>query len=251
MACSRDQAKGTAAIGTLGAAVPQADLGLGVLDLADLASVRSFATDLLERQGCFDLLVNNAGVMGVPQRRTTADGFELQLGTNHLGHFALTGVLLPALLQRPGARVVTVTSMAHRQTRIDFDDLQQERSYGPGTAYAQSKLANLLFALKLDRRIRALGVELISVAAHPGLAATNLHTTGPKLGGSGFLTRAKLSCLRLIGQSAARRALPSLFAATAPEVVGGSLYGPDGPGQVRGHPTRVLPAPPALDQDVA
>ncbi len=195
--------------------------------------------------------MNSAGVMGVPQRLTTRDGFELQFGTNHLGHFALTGLLLPGLLTRPGARVVTVSSMAHEQGRISFDDLQGEQDYGPWTAYSQSKLANLLFAFELDRQARARGLHLVSVAAHPGVSATNLQIAGPRLGHQGLRTRCRLFVVRRIGQSAARGALPSLYAATAPEIVGGGFYGPNGPGQLRGNPTRVLPAPGALDEQIA
>jgi NAD(P)-dependent dehydrogenase (short-subunit alcohol dehydrogenase family) len=248
---ARDKGKGAAAIRRLRAEVPGADAEFGVLDLADLSSVRRFSAEILDRMRSLDVLVNNAGVMGVPQRLTTADGFELQFGTNHLGHFALTGLLLPALLARPGARVVTVSSLAHSQGRIRFDDIQGERVYDPWTAYAQSKLANLLFALELDRRARSHAVSLASVAAHPGVSATNLQTAGPRLGHSGFLTRGRLLLLRLIGQNAARGALPSVYAATAPEVVGGGFYGPAGPGQIRGDPIRVTPAPGALDQGVA
>jgi NAD(P)-dependent dehydrogenase (short-subunit alcohol dehydrogenase family) len=216
-----------------------------------LGSVHSFAAQVLESTGPPDLLVNSAGVMGVPQRLTTRDGFELQFGTNHLGHFALTGLFLPGLLTRPGARVVTVSSMAHEQGRISFDDLQGEQGYGPWTAYSQSKPANLLFAFELDRQARARGLHLVSVAAHPGVSATNLQIAGPRLGHQGLRTRGRLFVVRRIGQSAARGALPSLYAATAPEIVGGGFYGPNGPGQLRGNPTRVLPAPGALDEQIA
>jgi NAD(P)-dependent dehydrogenase (short-subunit alcohol dehydrogenase family) len=247
----RDQTKGKVAIRRLRTEVPDADVRMGLLDLADLGSIHRFAAQILDNQLSPDLLVNNAGVMGVPQRLTTKDGFELQFGTNHLGHFALTGLLLPGLLTRPGARVVTVSSLAHEQGRIRFDDLQGKHSYGPWTAYSQSKLANLLFAVELDGRARAHGLDLLSVAVHPGVAATNLQTAGPHLGRFGPPTRGRLLLLHLIGQSAAHGAWPSLYAATAPEVVGGGFYGPDGPGHIRGHPTRVLPAAGALDEQVA
>jgi NAD(P)-dependent dehydrogenase (short-subunit alcohol dehydrogenase family) len=153
----RDEVKGKAAIRRLRAAVPDADLHMGLLDLADLGSIQRFAAQVLDSTGPLDLLVNSAGVMGVPQRLTTRDGFELHFGTNHLGHFALTGLLLPGLLTRPGARVVTVSSIAHEQGQIRFDDLQGEQSYGPWTAYSQFKLANLLFAFELDRQARDAG----------------------------------------------------------------------------------------------
>ena len=157
----RDEVKGKDAIRRLQAEMPDADLHLGLLDLADLSSIHRFAAQVLESTGPPELLVNSAGVMGVPQRRTTKDGFELQIGTNHLGHFALTGLLLRGMLTRSGARVVTVSSLAHEQGRIRFDDLQGEQSYGPWTAYSQSKLANLLFAFELDRQARARGLDLL------------------------------------------------------------------------------------------
>lgn len=248
---ARDQAKGETAIARIRLEVPRADVALRSLDLADLWSVRSFASQIIDRYGPVDLLVNNAGVMAVPERRTTADGFELQLGTNHLGPFALTGLLLPALLARPGARVVTVSSINHRMGRIRFDDLQGERRYRPWRAYNQSKLANLLFALELDRRVRTRGLELVSVAAHPRISATNLQTAGPGLGRFSLRARGLAALARPLGQTPDRGALPSLYAATAPNVVGGGYYGPHGPGQTRGYPVRVRPARKALDEGAA
>ena len=181
MAC-RDQGKGEDAIAELRKEVPGAEPQLRRLDLASLASVREFATAVSGQHGSIDLLVNNAGVMATP-RRETADGFELQLGTNHLGHFALTGLLLQRLNAGPEPRVVTVTSTAHRTGRINFDDLQGEKRYFRWAAYGQSKLANLLFAYELQRRAEAAGLELRSIAAHPGYSATNLQSAGPGLGG--------------------------------------------------------------------
>src|SRR3954464_7873739 len=189
------------------------DVEVRKLDLADLASVRSFAAGV---DGPLDLLVNNAGVMA-PPRRETADGFELQLGTNHLGHFALTGLLLARLLAGDEPRVVTVSSGAHRMGRIDFDDPQSERRYRRWGAYGQSKLANLLFAFELQRRA---GLALLSVAAHPGYAATNLQ--GRSLGVFN----------RLLAQSAASGALPALYAATA-DVPPAAYVGPGGPQEMR------------------
>ena len=232
----RDEARGKAAIWTPQAEVPDADLHLGLLDLADLGSVHRFAAQVMESTGPLDLFVNSAGVMGVPQRLTTRDGFELQFGTNHLGHFAVTGLLLPGLLTRPGARVVTVSSLAHEQGQIRFDDLQGEEGYDPWTAYSQSKLANLLFAFELDRQARTRRLDLVSVAVHPGVSATNLQIAGPRLGHHGLRTRCRLFLVRRMGQSAARGALPSLYAATAPEVVGGGFYGPNGPGHITRQP---------------
>ncbi len=223
---------------------------LGLLDLASLASVRAFAADVRESEGGVDVLVNNAGVMALPLRRT-ADGFEMQLGTNHLGHFALTGLLLPALLARPGARVVTVSSTMHKTGKIDFDDLGSERSYGKWTAYGQSKLANLLFALELDRRARAAGVDLTSVAAHPGYAATNLQTSGPRMAGNRVMEALSGLANLLVAQSDEAGAWPSLCAATAPDVRGGEYFGPDRLFESRGHPTRVRPSSAARDEATA
>ena len=176
IAC-RDTDKGDRAVAEIRAQVPEADLEVRALDLADLASVRSFAARLGGERDSVDLLINNAGVMA-PPRRTTVDGFESQFGTNHLGHFALTGLMLPSLLAAPAPRVVTLSSGAHRIGKMDFDDLQGERSYNNWRAYGQSKLANLLFCFELDRRARAAGTKLMSLAAHPGYAATNLQFAG-------------------------------------------------------------------------
>jgi NAD(P)-dependent dehydrogenase (short-subunit alcohol dehydrogenase family) len=229
LAC-RSAERGEKALASIRAEVPDGDLVLGSLDLADLASVRAFAE---AHQEPLDLLVNNAGVMALP-RRTTADGFEMQFGTNHLGHFALTGLLLPALLERPAARVVTVTSLMHWPGRIDFGNLDAERGYHKWPAYCQAKLANLVFAKELDRR-----VAFASVAAHPGYASTNLQQVGPNMTGSragkAFYALGNL----LLGQSDAAGALPSLYAATAPGVEGGQCYGPRGLLQSRGAPGRV------------
>jgi len=213
------------------------------LDLADLSSVRSFAEGF---EGRLDLLVNNAGVMATP-RRTTADGFELQLGTNHLGHFALTGLLLDRLR---GGRVTTVSSGAHNMGWIRFDDLMGERRYQRWLAYGQSKLANLLFAFELQRRADAAGFELTSTAAHPGYAATNLQMAGPQLEGS--RAREMLGRLGnvLIAQSDEMGALPTLYAATE-DIPGGSYVGPDGFMEQRGHPKLVGANGRARDEESA
>lgn len=220
-------------------------LDLLPLDLADLASVRAAAATLAERYGRLDLLINNAGVMA-PPRTLTRDGFELQFGTNHLGHFALTLLLLPLLRAQQGARVVFVTSGAQYFGRIAFDDLQGERSYDRWKAYSQSKLANVMTALELQERLRAEGSTVLALAAHPGLARTNLQPASVAMNGS------KLEALayRLMDpcfQSAAMGALPQLFAATAPEAVPGGHYGPDQLGGMRGYPRAVRVAPAALD----
>ena len=230
----RDTAKGDAAARTMAG-----HLTVRELDLADLASVRSFAD---ATTGTVDLLVDNAGVMATPLRRTV-DGFELQIGTNHLGHFALTNLLLPRL----AGRVVVVSSELHRNGRVDLDDLDWERRpYRKWAAYAQSKLANLLFVLELERRLTEAGSVVRAVAAHPGYAATNLQGhTGKRLsdvvGAAGA---------RLFAQSETMGALPTLFAATA-DVPGGSYVGPDGFRNLRGHPAINLPAPRALDASTA
>jgi NAD(P)-dependent dehydrogenase (short-subunit alcohol dehydrogenase family) len=224
VAC-RDPQRGQEALDRLRAAVPAADFRLEALDLASLASVRAFATRFLERGVALDLLVNNAGIMANPTRDLTADGFEAQFGTNHLGHFALTGLLLPALRKSAAARVVTISSGAAYFGRIKLDDLQSERRYIPFVTYAQSKLANLLFMLELGRR----APWLTSVAAHPGATYTNLQ----KHGGAGM----RLS-MKLIAQTADRGALPSLYAA-AGEVQSGEFYGPRHLFNMQGPPVEV------------
>jgi NAD(P)-dependent dehydrogenase (short-subunit alcohol dehydrogenase family) len=215
------------------------------LDLAELSSVRTFAAGL---SGPIALLVNNAGVMAIP-RRETVDGFEMQFATNHLGHFALTGLLLPALLSRPGARVVTVSSPVAKSGSINLEDLHGTRRYRRWGAYGQSKLANQLFAFELDRRARAARLDLASLAAHPGYAATNLSTV---FAGDNLLLRAGVWVAdRTVAQSATAGALPILFAATAPGVLGGEYIGPDRFGGMRGHPTRINPVPGARGEDLA
>jgi len=243
---TRDSAKGAEAAKAIKAAFPSATVEAAQLDLADLASVRGFADRIRAGNPHIDLLINNAGVMAAPYRRT-ADGFELQLGTNHLGHFALTGLLLPLLHGRPDARVVTVSSNNHKGGQIRFDDLQGGGRYSRWGAYAQSKLANLLFAFELNRRLRAGGWRLISVAAHPGYSATNLQLSGP-LAHERLLMRLSN---RLLAQPAEMGALPLLYAATAPDLPGGSYVGPDGPAEMRGHPVLVQATRRANDEESA
>jgi len=237
LAC-RDPERGHGAEQQLRDAHPDASVELASLDLASLASVRDFAKGSSDRHERLDLLVNNAGVMAIP-RRTTADGFEMQLGTNHLGHFALTGLLLPRLLATPGSRVVNVSSTAHKMGRMDFDDLQGERRYVRWPAYGQSKLANLLFTYQLQRRLSAGDRETKSVACHPGWAATNLQTTGAKMDGSALMERLAELGNRLFSQDAAMGALPTLYAATAPHVDGGDYIGPNRFFETWGYPTKV------------
>ena len=241
LAC-RSTAKGEQALQRVRAEVPDAAVELVPLDLASLASVRSAAADVADRVPHLDVLVDNAGVMAVP-RRLTADGFEQQLGTNHLGHFALTGLLLPQLLAAPAPRVVVVSSTAHRTGRMDFDDLMGERSYSRWGAYGQSKLANLLFARELQRRA---GSRLLVAAAHPGYAATNLQSGQD----SPLLEAAMKVGNLLVAQSDAQGAWPSLYAATMPDVRAGDYFGP-ALLELRGAPRRVGRSPAAQDDAAA
>jgi len=243
---SRDSSRGETALGRIRDSAPGAEVELMALDLADLSSARAFAEAFGERHEHLDLLVNNAGVMALPYRRT-AEGFEMQLGTNHLGHFALTGLLLPRLLAATAPRVVTVSSGAHRLGKIRFDDLQGERRYRKWLAYGQSKLANLLFAFELQRRADAAKAPLRSLAAHPGYAATNLQVAGPRMENSRVGERLNELANRTLAQSDAQGALPSLFAATAPDLPGGAYVGPDGPFEARGHLQRVEASAAAKD----
>jgi len=224
--------------------VDGADLDPRGLDLADLDSVRGFAAAVAADHPRVDLLINNAGVM-MPPREETSDGFELQIGTNHLGHFALTGLLLDALTAAGDARVVTVSSLEHKAGKLRFDDLQSERSYSPRGAYRQSKFANAVFGLELDRRLRAARLPIVSLLAHPGYSATNLQSTGP----TGPMKAVLAVGNRLLAQDADRGALPQLYAATAPGVDGGEFFGPDGFMEARGSPTEVEPVERALDAD--
>ena len=247
LAC-RNMEKGAAALGAIESAVPGAQVELAELDLGSLASVEAFAGSFRAGPGAdgLDLIVNNAGVMA-PPRRETADGFELQIGTNLLGHFALTGRLIGLMEGREDARVVTLSSNAHKMGRIDFDDLQRERGYRRWSAYGQSKLADLMFALELDRRLRAAGSSIRSVAAHPGYAATNLQTAAAPV-----VDRIVMRLTNIVmAQSADMGALPSLYAATSPGLEGGSYVGPDGIGEFRGHPHVVSPNRAARDEQVA
>ena len=223
----RETDKGKAAAARIAGTAPGANVTVQPLDLTSLDSIRAAAGELRARHPRIDLLINNAGVM-FPPKQTTPDGFELQLGTNHLGHFALTGLLLEQMLPVPGSRVVTVSSTAHRiRARINFDDLQSQRSYSRAAAYSQSKLANLMFTYELQRRLPAAGTT-IAVAAHPGLADTELTRNTPAI--------AAFFYARLISQNPARGALPTLRAATDPGVAGGQYYGPGGIFGTRGYP---------------
>jgi NAD(P)-dependent dehydrogenase (short-subunit alcohol dehydrogenase family) len=238
----RDVAKGEAARQRILAELPQAQVSVVALDMASVASIRGFAGEFVASGAKLDVLVNNAGVMALPKREQTAEGFERQFGTNHLGHFALTGLLMPALLKAETPRVVTVASSAHRNGRMEWDNLQGEKSYSPWGAYNMSKLANILFARELDRRAREAHSKLMSVAAHPGVSRTNIAAPG---------TDFKSRMARLIGpllfQNDEMGALPTLYAATAAEMQGGQYIGPDGRAEIGGYPKVVQPRPHALD----
>lgn len=242
----RTMDKGERAARTIRDLVPGALVDVRRLDLSSLASVRAFAAEFTGQFPALDLLINNAGIMMTPAGARTADGYELQLATNHLGHFALTGLLLEALGRGAAPRVVTVSSNEHKQGHIDFDDLQLERSYSPRKAYRQSKMANAVFGIELDRRLRVAASPIVSVLAHPGYSDTNLQSTGPA-GLSAFVMKIGNAVL---AQPVDRGALPQLYAATAPSVEGGQYYGPAGFQEMRGDPTEVKAVPEAHDLEI-
>lgn len=245
----RNRTKGDAAVTALTLGLPQARVRFEVLDLGELASIGQFAEHMVARQDAIDIMVNNAGVMMPPIRQTTADGFELQFGINHLGHFALTARLLPLLRRAGGARIVTISSLAHRRGRIDLDDLQAQRRYQPFTAYAQSKLANLLFAFELQRQSERHGWGLTSGAAHPGFARTDLIANGP--GRDAWSARIGGLFEHWLSQSAEGGAQPALLAATAPDGAAGGYYGPGGLMEFKGSPAPARVAPLARDAGLA
>jgi NAD(P)-dependent dehydrogenase (short-subunit alcohol dehydrogenase family) len=245
----RNAEKGRVAIEKIRHAVPSANVGFEMLDLASLASIRACAARIITNGKPLDLLINNAGVMDLPTRRLTEDGFELQFGTNHLSHFALTGLLLPLLRKAPAARVVNVSSLAHRGGKIDFGNLQAERKYRSWPAYQQSKLANLLFTFELQRRSDSYGWGLMSNAAHPGYARTELIPNGPGTGGLKGMGMKILGSF--LSHSAAAGALPTLFAATSSDAAKLGYYGPNGVYELKGPvaPAKVFPQ--AKDEAVA
>jgi len=249
MAC-RTLEKGQHAADQIRRQVPAARLAVMTLDLANQAQIREFGYVFTAQYQTLDLLCNNAGVMATPYR-TTVDGFELQFGTNHLGHFALTGLLMDTLLRTGKARIVTVSSGAHTMGSINFDDLQRQKSYQRWEAYGQSKLANLLFAYELQRKLEASGAEVISVVAHPGYAATNLQLVGPQMAGSSWQVAIMKVMNRLFAQHQAMGALPTLYAATSPDVRGGDYIGSDGLWEMRGYPTKVRSNDASHDEAVA
>jgi NAD(P)-dependent dehydrogenase (short-subunit alcohol dehydrogenase family) len=248
LAC-RDTAKGEKARAQIAAVHPDAQISVQRLDLADLGSVREFAAAVSKEHQRLDVLVNNAGVMALPYCKT-CDGFEMQFGTNHLGHFALTGLLLPRLMEAPSPRVVTVASVAHYFGSIDFEDLHGEKSYWRWPAYAQSKLANLLFVKELARRVERAGMSILSVACHPGYASTNLTTAGARMDGSSF-KQAFMKMGNALAQSAEYGSMPTVYAATADDVKPGDYIGPDGLLELVGLPRKVGVSSGAEDPKVA
>lgn len=245
----RNPEKGAQAVARIRHGAPGSSVRFEVLDLADLASVAAFGERLRADHDSLDLLINNAAVMMAQGgRKTTFNGFELQFGTNHLGHFALTAHLLPLLRKGRNSRVVTVSSIANRDAAIDFDDLQASRNYGPMRLYAQSKLAGLMFAFDLQRRSDAAGWGLASIAAHPGVSRTDLVSNGV---GRMSPFRFARNLLWFLFQPAAQGALPTLFAATSSEARAGGYYGPDRLRETRGFPTEAKVPPQARDAHVA
>jgi NAD(P)-dependent dehydrogenase (short-subunit alcohol dehydrogenase family) len=238
---ARDRFKGRTAVTEIRTAFPKAAVFFRELDLADLASVRRFASDVASDYERLDLLINNAGVM-VPPYAKTKDGFERQFGTNHLGHFALTGLLIHRLEATPGSRIVNVSSIAHKMGRIDFSDLDwAQRKYKKWQAYGDSKIANLYFAYELSRRLARKNAHVIAAAAHPGWTATELQRH----------SRPAAALTHIFAQEVHMGALPTLYAAVAPEVQGGDLYGPSGFAELRGYPKKVTPNPLSLDREIA
>lgn len=237
----RNEAKGEAEIAQLRAEIPHASLELRVIDLSSLASVATFADATIRVGHPIDILINNAGIMMPPKREVTPDGFELQFEANYLGHFALTAQLMPLLIKAESPRVVNLSSIYARAGRLDWDDLQSEKSYRPGRAYGLSKLAMLMFARELNRRSAAAGWGILAAAAHPGATITNLQSTGPLRGRSPESLRTRLNALQYrvpgLYQNVDQGILPALFAATSPDAVGGGYYGPSGFQEVTGGPS--------------
>ncbi len=234
MAC-RNMTKANEAADRIRRDLPHARLALVQLNLADIESIRNFSTEVHKFFTKIDVLINNAGVMHLPEQRT-AQGFELHFGVNHLGHFVLTALLFDLIAKKPGSRIVTVSSLLHKKGEINFDDLNREKIYSKREAYAQSKLANLLFMLELDKRIRLASKRILSVAAHPGWAATHLQEAGPEMEGKKVQGWIQKHVSEWFAQSAEDGSLPLLYAATANEVRTGRYYGPSGMGSMRGYP---------------
>ncbi len=250
LAC-RDHSRGTEALRRILDIVPDAKVELSILDLSSLVSIRNFCSRFVESKPKLDLLVNNAAVMALPSRTLSKDGFEMQFATNHLGHFLLTAELLPALMKAEAPRVVTVSSIAHRYGKIDLADLNAERNYEGWAAYGNSKLANLLFSFELARRTKGAGLPIVSVAAHPGVAKTNILASGPQQGRKVLRTYISEIFASLLAQTDAEGALPIIHASTNSSVSNGEYYGPNGFMEISGMPTRVSAKPHALDEEMA
>ncbi len=249
LAC-RSLDRGKEAIRQIRQEVPQADLHLEELDLASLSSIHGFSERIHNKFDCLDLLINNAGVMNLPER-LTEDGFEMQFGINHLGHFALTGLLYDLIASGKNSRVVTISSIAHMQGTINFNDLMGDQNYDSFGAYRQSKLANLMFMLELAQRFQHSRVSAISVAAHPGLTHTNITSPGAEMRGSRLQKKLSQVLSRLFAMPVEKGVLPQLFAATAAEVCNGCYYGPDGFHEMWGYPAEAAINPAAHERENA
>lgn len=244
----RNHQKGTESIAKINQINPMAKVSFEKIDLADLSSIKAFASKMISKGQAIDLLINNAGVMTPPKRLETADGFELQFGTNHIGHFALTAQLLPLLRKSSDARVVTVSSVANRAGAINFDDIQSKSSYNPMKSYSQAKLANLMFALELQRQSEKHGWGIKSMASHPGVSRTNLLITGAGRWSGPGIAR---TFLPFLFQPPAQGALPTLYAATSPDAIGGLYYGPNKMSETRGFPAIAKIPVQAEDENVS
>ncbi|WP_042722123.1 SDR family oxidoreductase [Flavobacterium sp. B17] len=244
----RNHQKGTESIAKIKQINPMAKVNFEKIDLADLSSIKSFASKMISKGQAIDLLINNAGVMTPPKRLETSDGFELQFGTNHIGHFALTAQLLPLLRKSSDARVVTVSSVANRAGAINFDNIQSKSSYNPMKSYSQAKLANLMFALELQRQSEKHGWGIKSMASHPGVSRTNLLITGAGRWSGPGIAR---TFLPFLFQPPAQGALPTLYAATSPDAIGGLYYGPNKMSETRGFPAIAKIPVQAEDENVS
>ncbi|WP_250655857.1 oxidoreductase [Alkalimarinus coralli] len=248
MAC-RSIEKANAAADEIRQQHPTASVEIITLDLSSLESIKQFSDQIHKRFQAIDILCNNAGVMDIPYRKTT-DGFEMQFGTNHLGHFALTGHLLDLIAHTEGARIVTTSSLMHIPGKINFNDLHSEEGYSGWKAYFQSKLANLLFTFELQRKLKNAGAKAISVASHPGYASTNLQLVGAQMGGASMQEKVWKTMNNCVAQSAEMGTLPTLYAATHPNIQGGDYIGPNVMGW-RGYPKKVGASKRAKDADLA
>jgi NAD(P)-dependent dehydrogenase (short-subunit alcohol dehydrogenase family) len=247
---ARNKDRGNAALEKIKSLLPNAELQFMKLDLANIESIKHFADAFIEEYDKLDILINNAGVMAIPLMRTS-QGFEMQFGTNHLGHFALTALLFDFMEKTHGSRIVNVSSLMHKFGTIHFDDLNWEKSYSKWEAYSQSKLANLMFTLELNRRIQAAGLQTKVMASHPGYASTNLQIRGGELEGSKANVNVNKFLNKIIAQPAWKGALPSLYAATCEIAESGKFYGPSGLGSVRGYPREEKINPKFTDSEAA